>query len=66
MYYMGFSYRKCYTLPIWQRNWFMERLNTEIQKAQGVSKSPTSNEPQTRALQGRQRSQVPARLRRFT
>ncbi len=63
---MGFSFQECYRLPIWQRNWFMTRLNKEIEKAQGASKSPTSNDPQTRSLQGRSREQVPARLRRFT
>jgi len=66
MYYMGFSYRECMSLPIWKRRWFINRLNEEIKKSQGQSKSPTANDPNTRAMMGRARSQVPAKLRRFT
>ena len=73
MYYMGFTYKECYDLPIWQRSWFLDRLNREIQKTnennngQGASsRAAHQNDPSTRAMQGRHRSQVPARLRRFT
>lgn len=66
MYYMGFSYGECYDLPIYKRRWFIQRLNEEIKKANGASKAATSNDAGTRSLQGRQRAQVPAKLRRFT
>ena len=29
---MGFGYRECYLLPVWQRVWFIERINKEIQQ----------------------------------
>ncbi len=63
---MGFTYRECYSLPIYQRRWFINRLNEEIKKANGQSRAATSNDANTRTLQGRQRGQVPANLRRFT
>ena len=66
MYYMGFTYGECYNIPIYQRRWFMRRLNTEIKNSQGQNKGATANEPSSRAMQGRGRSQVPANLRRFT
>ena len=70
---MGFTYKEGYNLAIWQREWFLERLNKEITKTseandgQGAStRAAHQNDPSTRAMQGRHRSQVPARLRRFT
>jgi len=73
MYYMGFTYDGAYKLAIWQREWFLNRLNNEIEKTneandgQGANtRAAHQNDPQTRAMQGRHRSQVPARLRRFT
>ena len=73
MYYMGFTYREAYDLAIWQREWFLDRLNKEITKTneanggQGAStRAAHQNDPGTRSMQGRHRSQVPARLRRFT
>ncbi len=66
MYYMGFTYQECYDLAIYKRRWFINRLNEEIKKAQGASRGAASNDSGTRTLQGRQRSQVPAKLRRFT
>lgn len=65
MYYMGFSFIECYNIPIWQRIWFIERLNTEIKKANG-SRAAHDNDAETRAMQGRHRQQPPAKLRRFT
>ena len=32
MYYQGFSYRDAYSLPVWQRVWFIERINKELVK----------------------------------
>ena len=66
MYYMGFSYDEAYNLPIWQREWFIKRINKEIKASQGQSRSAESNSAEARALMGRNRSHVPSRLRRFT
>ncbi len=65
MYYMGFTYDEAYNLPVWQRIWFINRVNSEIKKAND-SRAAQHNDPQTRALKGKMRSQVPAKLRRFT
>ena len=70
MYYMGFTYQEAYNIPLWQRIWFLERINKEIKKANeknnGSSRAAHANSPDARALMGRARSQVPAKLRRFT
>ena len=70
---MGFTYSEAYNIAIWQREWFLERINKEITKSaeandgQGAaSRAAHQNDPQTRSLLGRNRSQVPARLRRST
>ena len=70
---MGFGYRECYLLPVWQRIWFIERIIKEIQQTNknnggegDHTRAAHQNDPQTRALLGRQRAQVPAKLRRFT
>jgi len=66
MYYMGFSYVECYNIAIWQRIWFIQRINEEIKKTNGQSRSAQSNTADSRAMMSRARSQVPAKLRRFT
>jgi hypothetical protein len=66
MYYMGFSYREAFDLPIWQRTWFINRINKEMKAAQGQSRAAHSNNPEARALMDRARAQVPSKLRRFT
>jgi len=70
MYYMGFTYRECMDLPVWQRRWFIERINTEFKRAKEAgseaSRAAHHNTPDARALQGRHRAQPPAKLRRFT
>ena len=66
MYYMGFSYKECMNLPVWQRNWFIERFSKEMERAHGASKAAHANDAETRSLQGMHRQQVPAKLRRFT
>ena len=71
MYYMGFSYVEAYNIPVWQRRWFIERLNSEFEKARGEGKAAQSraahtNTAESRALMGNHRQQVPAKLRRFT
>jgi hypothetical protein len=67
---MGFTYSEVYHLPIWQRVWFLERLNKELKQASekdsSASRALHQNSPDMRAMQGRHREQVPAKLRRFT
>jgi len=69
---MGFSYIEGYNLPVWQRIWFIQRLNQEIKRSQGsdgqnqASRAAHQNTSEARELMGRQRNQVPAKLRRFT
>ena len=64
MYYSGFSFRDAYRIPVWQRVWFVERIQTEIQKSQGQSRGHEGAE--ARALQGKHRQFTPANQRRFT
>ena len=66
MYYCGFSYEGAYNLPVWQRIWFIERINKEIKRSDGQSRSAQNNTPDARAMMNRARSQVPAKLRRFS
>jgi hypothetical protein len=70
MYYVGFTYKEAYNIPLWQRIWFLERINKEIKRANekggGESRAAHANHPEARAMMGRSRSQVPSNLRRFT
>ena len=67
MYYGGFGYTEAYTLPIWQRMWFIDRIQKEFKDSnKEQSRAAHTNDPQTRAMMGRARSQVPSKLRRFT
>jgi len=66
MYYMGFSYEEAYNLPVWQRVWFIKRINKELKDSQGQSHAAHANTADSRAMMGRARSQVPSKLRRFT
>ena len=70
---MGFSYVEAYNIPIWQRRWFIDRIQKEIKKsaeANDGQAAPThamhQNTPDARAMMARHRSMVPAKLRRFT
>jgi hypothetical protein len=67
---MGFTYTESYSLPVWQRIWFIERISEEIKKSnkneQSQSRAMHQNAPDHRAMQGRSRQHVPAKLRRFT
>ena len=56
MYYMGFSYIECYNIAVWQRIWFIKRINEEIKKANGQSRAATDNSAEARAMLGRQRA----------
>ncbi len=62
VYYMGMNYTEAYHLPIWKRNWYLERLVKEIKKT-GQSKGAT---PQDRAMGNSARPDGPHRTRRFT
>jgi len=71
MYYGGFSYKGAYSLPIWQRIWFIERINKEFKTANKNTDMPQSrgahhNTAEARQMMGRARAQVPSNLRRFT
>jgi hypothetical protein len=71
MYYGGFLYGEAYNLPISYRKWFIERIGKEFEKSKEKggdvpSRAAHQNTPDVRSLQGRARSQVPSRLRRFT
>jgi hypothetical protein len=66
MYYMGFTYKEAMNLPIWQRTWFLERMQKEMNAAKGQSRAAHSNDSQSRAMSGLQRGETPAKLRRFT
>ena len=67
---MGFTYTEAYKIPIWQRIWFIERINTEIERTskaeETASRALHHNGSDARSLQNRSRTQVPARLRRFS
>ena len=69
---MGFTFQEAYTLPIWQRHWFVERLKKELKASSGdggdapQNRGAHANDPSTRAMMGRHNPNAPARLRRFT
>jgi hypothetical protein len=53
--------------------WFIERINKEIKESNkkndgegAASRAAHHNDPNVRAMMGRNRAQVPAKLRRFT
>lgn len=70
MYYMGFSYKEAYDLPVSYKRWFIQRVVKELNKGaetgQNQSKALHQNSPDVRALQGKQRPETPSKLRRFT
>ena len=72
-YYNGFSWTETYNLPVVYKRWFIERTVKELNKGGGGADGESSqsralhaNSPEVRQLQGRSRSQVPSRLRRFS
>jgi hypothetical protein len=66
MYYMGFTYNEAMSLPIWQRTWFLERMQKEMSGSKGQTRAAHGNDQGTRTLMGMHRSNPPAKLRRFT
>ena len=74
-YYFGMDYPTYYNLPVSYRRWLVERIDKEIRAAakanseggnQVPSKGAHHNTPEARAMSGKQRAQVPSKLRRFT
>ena len=74
-YYGGLTAGEAYNLPVPIKRWWIERIVKELNKngpngedPEGGSPSRAlhTNSPELRAMQGRGRSQVPSRLRRFT
>lgn len=57
-------------LPVAYKSWFIERISKELKRTSDDdnvnSRALHHNTPDVRAMQGRAREQVPARLRRFT
>jgi hypothetical protein len=57
-------------MPVSYKRWFIERINRELTRTneEGATQSRAlhQNTPDVRSMQGRARSQVPSRLRRFT
>jgi hypothetical protein len=70
MYYGGFSYTEVMHLPLAYRTFFIKRILKEInqssEQGQTQSRATHMNTPDVRSMQNRSRSQVPAKLRRFT
>jgi hypothetical protein len=65
------SWNDYYRFPVAYRRWLIKRINEEIQKAAEAQNGQTSkgahdNTPDVRALTGKTRQNVPAKLRRFT
>lgn len=73
MYYGGFLWHETLHLPVPYKRWFVDRIVKEINKSSegnsdggSQSRALHQNTPDVRQMQGRFRSQVPSRLRRFT
>lgn len=74
MYYGGFLYHETYNLPVAYKRWFIERIVKEINQSGGdpnggggaQTRAVHQNTPEIRSMQGRTRTQVPSRMRRFT
>lgn len=71
MYYMGFTYKEAYHLPVPYKRWFVDRVVKELNKSNEDGGGPQSralhqNTPDIRSMQARARAQTPSRLRRFT
>lgn len=62
---MGFSYNEAMSLPIWQRQWFVDRMSEEI-KTSEKTRGAHTNTVEDRTMQGNSRTETPAKLRRFT
>jgi len=69
MYYLGFSYRETYNIPVKYRMWFIERTGKEIkgnaEKNHPPHHASHAQDPETNALLGKNRPMAPPGLRRF-
>ncbi|TXH11446.1 MAG: hypothetical protein E6R04_02350 [Spirochaetes bacterium] len=71
-YYFGMtSWKDYYHFPVVYRRWLIKRINEEIEKAAAAQNGNTSkglhdNTPDIRSLTNKSRTEVPAKLRRFT
>ena len=71
MYYTGFTHTEAYNLPVWQRIWYLDRINQEFKRANEANnpqpnRAAHANTPEQRAMMGLHNPSPPARLRRFT
>ena len=69
MYYGGFTFTECYSMPVSYRTWFLSRLQKELSRAyknDEPTKAVHHNNPLMNQMTGKSRSDTPARLRRFT
>jgi len=69
MYYLGFTYRESYNIPVNYRMWFIKRTGEEIKRGSEKDQPPHHaahhSDPETNAMLGKNRGPTPARLRRF-
>lgn len=70
-YYGGITPAESYDYPLAYKRWFIQRISKEMTKGSENGEEVTQsraahhNTPDARYLQGMDRQQVPARLRRF-
>jgi hypothetical protein len=70
-YYFGMSYTDYKNFPVSYKVWLIKRINTEITKASEQqndipAKGAHNHTPDMRALTQKSRTNVPAKLQRFT
>ena len=67
MHHLGFTYADAMQLPVTYKRWFIERIirerNESAENGHTSSRTMQANDPHVRAMQGKQRTDVPARLR---
>jgi hypothetical protein len=47
IYHLGFTYQDAYSLPVWQRFWFINRLKEEFKQAKEKNSNPNSSARRT-------------------
>ena len=70
-YYFGMDWNTYYNYPVAYKRWLIKRIETEISRSQEAkndipSRAMHHNTPDMRALTGKTRTNVPAKLQRFT
>lgn len=67
MHHLGFTYADAISLPVTYKRWFIQRIVKErsesAETGQTSSRTMQANDPHVRAMQGKHRTDVPARLR---